>query len=62
MEDSTGGFEVPLTVLAVLLVLGALLVLFAREEHASVAEPELLLAVDEPGGPNRSDRKYPVLE
>jgi ACS family tartrate transporter-like MFS transporter len=46
MEDSTGGFEVPLTVLAGLLVFGALLALFAREEPAPVAEPELSLATD----------------
>ena len=43
MEDSTGGFEVPLTVLAVLLVLGALLGLLAREEAAIVPEPTLSL-------------------
>jgi ACS family tartrate transporter-like MFS transporter len=46
MEDSTGGFEVPLSVLAGLTVLGALLVLFAREEPAPLAEPELSLATD----------------
>jgi hypothetical protein len=62
MEDSTGGFEVPLTGLAGLLVVGALLVLLAREERASMIEPELLVTVDEARGPNRSDRKYPVLE
>ena len=36
-EDSTGGFELPLTVLAVLLLGGALLTLLAREE--AVADP-----------------------
>jgi hypothetical protein len=36
--------------------------LLAREEGASVTEPELLVTVDEARGPNRSDRKYPVLE
>jgi MFS transporter, ACS family, tartrate transporter len=46
MEDSTGGFEVPLTALAALLLLGALLVLLAREEAASVTEPEFSLATD----------------
>jgi predicted MFS family arabinose efflux permease len=62
VEDSTGGFEVPLTVLAVLLVLGALLVLFARDGRASVVEHELVLVINETGGPDRSDRKHPVLE
>jgi nitrate/nitrite transporter NarK len=62
MEDSTRGFEVPLTVLAVLLVLGALLVLFARQRPASVSELEPFLAVDASGRRNRSDRKSPVLE
>jgi ACS family tartrate transporter-like MFS transporter len=32
-EDSTGGFEMPLTVLAVLLVVGAALVLLVREQR-----------------------------
>ena len=46
VEDSTGGFEVPLTVLAGLVVLGAVLALFAREEAAPAAEPEFSLAAD----------------
>jgi MFS transporter, ACS family, tartrate transporter len=46
MEDSTGGFEVPLTALAALLLLGPLLVLLAREEAASVTGPEFSLATD----------------
>jgi ACS family tartrate transporter-like MFS transporter len=46
-EDSTGGFEVPLTVLSALTVVGALLVLFAREEPASMPGPELSLATDQ---------------
>jgi hypothetical protein len=62
MEDSTGGFEVPLTGLAVLLVVGALLILLVREARGSVTEPELLLAVDAAEGRDRSDRKYSVLE
>jgi cyanate permease len=46
MEDSTGGFEAPLTARAGLLVFGALLALLVREEPAPVAEPELSLATD----------------
>jgi MFS transporter, ACS family, tartrate transporter len=46
MEDSTGGFEAPLTVLAGLVAFGALLALLAREERALVTEPELSLAAD----------------
>jgi MFS transporter, ACS family, tartrate transporter len=46
MEDSTGGFEAPLTVLAGLVALGALLALLAHEERASATEPELSLAAD----------------
>ncbi|MGH2982211.1 MAG: MFS transporter [Solirubrobacterales bacterium] len=38
MEDSTGGFEFPLTVLAVVLVAGAALAMLAREEGAQPAE------------------------
>jgi ACS family tartrate transporter-like MFS transporter len=38
MEDSTGDFEVPLTVLAVLLVVGAALALLAREEGVRPVE------------------------
>jgi ACS family tartrate transporter-like MFS transporter len=37
MEDSTGGFETPLTALGGLLVLGALLALAAREEPGGAA-------------------------
>ncbi len=37
MEDSTGGFETPLVVLAGLLVVGALLTMTAREERTGVA-------------------------
>ena len=39
MEDSTGGFEAPFTVLAVLLVAGAALVLLARERPLGVPAP-----------------------
>jgi MFS transporter, ACS family, tartrate transporter len=46
MEDSTGGFETPLSVLAGLVAVGALLALLAREERTSAAEPELSLATD----------------
>lgn len=46
MEDSTGGSETPLSVLAGLVVVGAVLALLAREERASVAESELTLATD----------------
>jgi hypothetical protein len=53
---------VPLTVLAVLLVFGALLVLFARQRPASVSELEPFLAMDASGRRNRSDRVSPVLE
>ena len=38
-EDSTGGFEMPLTVLGVLLVVSAALVLGFRERPAPVLEP-----------------------
>ena len=38
MEDSTGGFETPLTALAALLVVGAALALLAREEIVRTAE------------------------
>jgi nitrate/nitrite transporter NarK len=62
MEDSTGGFEVPLTVLAGLVVFGALLVFLAREEPASVPEPEFTLATETVGDTNRSDRNETVLE
>ena len=47
MEDSTGGFETPLMVLAILLVLGAALVLRAREERTKAMEPHLSLAASE---------------
>lgn len=46
MEDSTGGFELPLSVLAGLVALGAVLALLAREEPAAVPEAELSLATD----------------
>jgi MFS transporter, ACS family, tartrate transporter len=46
MEDSTGGFEAPLTVLAGLVALGALLALLAHEERAAATEPEFSLAAD----------------
>lgn len=39
-EDATGGFETPLTVLAVILVAGSLLVLLAREERRPTAAGE----------------------
>ena len=38
-EDSTGGFEMPLTVLGVLLVVSAALVLGFRERPSPVLEP-----------------------
>ena len=44
MEDSTGGFETPLTVLAVLLVVGAGLAGWAREGWVQVGEAELAVA------------------
>jgi MFS transporter, ACS family, tartrate transporter len=44
MEDSTGGFETPLTVLAVLLVVGAGLAGWAREAWVQVGEAELAVA------------------
>jgi MFS family permease len=44
MEDSTGGFETPLTVLAVLLVVGAGLAGWAREGRVQVGEAELAVA------------------
>jgi MFS transporter, ACS family, tartrate transporter len=44
MEDSTGGFETPLTVLAILLVMGAGLAGWAREERVGAREVELSLA------------------
>jgi MFS transporter, ACS family, tartrate transporter len=46
VEDSTGGFERPLSVLAGLVAVGAVLALLAREERAPAAEPELSLATD----------------
>jgi MFS transporter, ACS family, tartrate transporter len=46
MEDSTGGFEVPLTVLAGLVAFGAVLASHAREDRAWVTQPELSLAAD----------------
>jgi ACS family tartrate transporter-like MFS transporter len=61
MEDSTGGFEVPLTALAGLLVVGALPVFLDREEDASVTEPEFSLATDYLRRPNRSDSNQQVL-
>ncbi len=53
-EDATGGFEMPLTVLAVLLVLGAALMWLVRERRAAAptsrsAEP----APAAPGPPAR---------
>lgn len=39
-EDATGGFETPLTVLAVILVAGSLLVLLARDERRPAAAGE----------------------
>ena len=44
MEDSTGGFETPLTVLAILLVMGAALAGWAREGRVGAREVELSLA------------------
>jgi MFS transporter, ACS family, tartrate transporter len=38
-EDSTGGFEMPLTVLSLLLVMAATLALLLRERPAAVLEP-----------------------
>ena len=43
MEDSTGGFETPLVVLAILLVAGRALALRARGEGAAVREGEALV-------------------
>ena len=42
VEDSTGGFAVPLRVLGGLLVLRAMLTLLAREEMADVPDPDAL--------------------
>jgi hypothetical protein len=61
MEDSTGGFEVPLTAVPGLLVFGALPVFLDREEDASVTEPEFSLATDYLRRPNRSDSIQQVL-
>jgi MFS transporter, ACS family, tartrate transporter len=48
MEDATGGFETPLTVLALLLAAGSLLALLARGE--GLRRPTLLQAAgDDPG-------------
>jgi MFS transporter, ACS family, tartrate transporter len=44
MEDSTSGFETPLTVLAILLVVGAGLAGWAREGRVKVGEVELVVA------------------
>jgi MFS transporter, ACS family, tartrate transporter len=44
MEDSTGGFETPLVVLAILLALGAGLAAGAREEGARIGNGRLSLA------------------
>jgi MFS transporter, ACS family, tartrate transporter len=44
MEDSTGGFETPLTVLAILLVVGAGMAGWAREGRVRVGEEELAVA------------------
>ena len=47
MEDSTGGFETPLVVLAILLVAGAGLALRAGEEGTRMREPALSMAPTE---------------
>jgi MFS family permease len=45
-EDSSGGFETPLVVLAGLLVVGSVLTLLAREEPVAPREPALSFASD----------------
>jgi MFS family permease len=45
-EDSSGGFETPLVVLAGLLVVGSVLTLLAREEPVAPREPALSIASD----------------
>jgi MFS transporter, ACS family, tartrate transporter len=46
MEDSSGGFEVPLVALAGLLLVGSVLTLLAREEPVAPREPALSFATD----------------